>query len=69
LPSSVGVRFISVINNEHYGAGADDVRPVPNTDLTQVVVTLPFTGPGTFTVTMLYRSSVETNSGTIRIVP
>jgi len=55
--------------SERREADAEDIRPVPDTDLKQVVVTLPSAPPGTCTVTMFYRTSHVSNSGTIRIIP
>lgn len=66
---NVTVRFTFNITNQRFSASADDVRLVPNTDLTQVVVLLPyFMPPGTYTVTLTYRSMESSNSGTIRII-
>jgi hypothetical protein len=65
--SNVSVEFTSS-TNERFEVRAEDIRPVPDTDLKQVVVLLPF-APGTYTVTMRYRIPFLSNSGTIRIIP
>jgi len=48
---------------------AEDVRPIPNTEFTQVVVRLP-TGlpPNTYTIQILAHSKLS-NTGTIRVIP
>jgi len=65
--SSVFVRFIngfSVVAN----VGAEDVRPIPNTEFTQVVVRLPNNlPPNTYTIQIQAHSRLS-NTGTIRIV-
>ncbi len=66
--SSVFVRFInglSVIAS----VAAEDVRPIPNSEFTQVVVRLPNNlPPNTYTIQILAHSRLS-NSGTIRIIP
>jgi len=68
LPSAVIVRFTgaSVIID----VAAEDVQPVPNTDLTQVVVRLPnsLVAPGNYTV-FIRAHTRSSNIGTIRILP
>src|SRR6185436_12826856 len=48
---------------------AENVRPIPNTEFTQVVVRLP-TGlpPNTYTIQILAHSKLS-NTGTIRVIP
>jgi photosystem II stability/assembly factor-like uncharacterized protein len=68
LPSAVLVRFAG--NSLIIDVAAEDVRPVPNTDLTQVVVKLPsflLIAPGNFTV-FIRAHTRSSNIGTIRIV-
>lgn len=65
--SAVTVRFIGS-NNQIFDVLAEDVRAVPGTDFTQVVVKLPETLPaGTCTLTVRAHGRVS-NLGTIRIV-
>lgn len=66
-PTLVFVRFQS--GNFIFHVPAEDVRPIPDSEFTQVVVRLPDTmPPGTHTITIGIRSRAS-NSGTIRIVP
>jgi hypothetical protein len=66
--SSVFVRFIngfSVVAS----VAAEDVRPIPNSEFTQVVVRLPNNLlPNTYTIQILAHSRLS-NTGTIRIIP
>ena len=65
--SAVTVRFIGS-NNEIFNVLAEDVRAVPGTDFTQVVVKLPETlQAGTCTLTVRAHGRVS-NLGSIRIV-
>jgi len=66
LPSAVIVRFTGA--NLTIDVAAEDVRPVPNTDLTQVVVRLSnsLVGPGNYTV-FVRAHTRSSNIGTIRI--
>jgi len=66
LPSIVTVQFTTGNPNNRFERGAEDIRSVPNTDLTQVVVLAPFSS-ATYNVTIRYRS-LESNSGIIRII-
>jgi hypothetical protein len=54
-------------NNQSYDVAAEDVRPVPNVNFTQVIFRLPDSLPsGTCIVTVKARGQVS-NAGTIRI--
>ena len=68
MSSSVFVRFIngfSVVAS----VPAEDVRPIPNSEFTQVVVRLPNNlPPNTYTIQILAHSRLS-NTGTIRIIP
>ncbi|HEU4767608.1 MAG TPA: Calx-beta domain-containing protein, partial [Pyrinomonadaceae bacterium] len=66
--SAVTIRFVSS-TGQTIETPAQDVRPVPDTDLTQVTARLP-TGlaPGTCTIFIRAHTRVS-NTGTIRIVP
>ena len=56
-------------NNQSFDVPAADLRAVPNTDLSQVVFTLPDTlAPGTCKVTIKLHGQ-SSNMGTIRITP
>jgi hypothetical protein len=66
--SAVIVRFTSS-TSQIFEVPALDVRPVANSDLTQVIVRLPDTlAPGTCTVFIRAHTRVS-NTGTIRIAP
>lgn len=66
--SAVSVRFIAS-SNQFFQEPAIDVRPVANSDLTQVTVRLPDNlSAGNCTVTILAHTR-ESNPGTIRIAP
>jgi hypothetical protein len=67
LPSAVFV--ILTASNGQFNIPAEDVTPIPNTDLSQVTFRLPNTvATGTVTV-VVFAHNLATNSGTIRIVP
>ncbi len=67
-PAAVGV-FLMHSSGVAAFPSAEAVRPIPNTDLTQVVVRLPNNLlAGTYTVQIVAHSR-GTNTGTIRIVP
>jgi len=60
--------FLRGSNDQFQVVSAEDVRPVPNTDLTQVVFRLPDNlPPGSCTV-RINTHGLDSNSGTIRIV-
>lgn len=64
--SSVIVNLVG-INNESYNLPAEDVRPVPGFNFTQVIFRLPDNlAPGTCTIKVKAHSQ-ESNAGTIRI--
>jgi len=66
--SAVIVRFM-LLSTVIADVPAEDVRPLPNTDLTQVVVRLPSNlPPGTYIVTIRAHTRVS-NIGNIRIAP
>jgi hypothetical protein len=66
LSSAVVVRFFS--GNLSFDVPAEEVRPVPNTEFTQVVIRLPNNLPvGTATLQVRAHSRTS-NAGTIRIV-
>jgi hypothetical protein len=68
LSSAVFVRFITT-NGSIFEASAEDVRSIPNSEFTQVIVRLPNNLPaGTHTVFIRAHNKVS-NSGTIRIAP
>ena len=68
LPGAVIVRFTGS-NNQFFDVPAQDVRPVANTDLTQVTVRLPDNlAAGTCTVSIRAHTRTS-NTGTIRIAP
>ena len=69
LSSAVVVRFNNINNGFVFQVPATDVRPIPNTEFTQVVVRLP-TGlpPATYIVQIVAHTQLS-NGGTIRIVP
>ena len=67
LPSAVVIR-IFVDDTSPFDMQAEAVRPIPNTDLTEVVFRLPNNLPlGTHTVRILAHTQTS-NAGTIRIV-
>ena len=67
-PFAVIVRF-TASNNQFFEVSAENVRSVPNTDLTQVVVRLPINlAAGNYTV-FIRAHTRTTNTGTIRIAP
>jgi len=67
-PSNVGV-FLMHSSGIGVFPAAEDVRPIPNTEFTQVIVRLPNNLlVGTYTVQIVAHSR-QTNTGTIRIVP
>ena len=67
LPSAVVVRFTGSVG-QIFEVQAEAVQPVPNTDLTQVVVRVPNISAGNYTV--FIRAHTRTsNTGTIRIAP
>jgi hypothetical protein len=69
LPAAVGVLFFNNNTGLNVFVSAEDVRPIPNTEFTQVVVKLPNSlTPGTYTVQIAAHQR-GTNTGTIRIVP
>jgi hypothetical protein len=66
-PSAVFVRFLT--NNQILiDVSAEDVRPLRESEFTQVVFRLPNLQPGTYTI-MIRAHSRLSNAGTIRIVP
>ena len=66
--SAVVVRFIDS-TNQQFDAPAEDVRAVPNSDFTQVMVKVPSNlAAGTCTVTVRAHGRIS-NIGTIRIAP
>jgi photosystem II stability/assembly factor-like uncharacterized protein len=68
FPSAVFVTF-AASNGFFFDVFAENVVPIPNTDLTQVVVRLPNNlAPGNCTVIIRAHSRVS-NAGTIRIAP
>jgi len=68
LPSAVIVRIVAS-NSQVFDVQAQDVRSIPGTDLTQVVIRLPNNlVAGTCTVSIRAHTRVS-NTGTIRIVP
>jgi len=68
LPFAVIVRLIST-NNQFFDVPAEDVRAIPNSEFTQVVMRLPNNlVAGTYTVSIRAHTQVS-NSGTIRIAP
>ncbi len=68
FPSAVFVTF-SASNGAFFDVSAENVIPIPNTDLTQVVVRLPNNlPPGNCTV-IIRAHSRASNAGTIRIAP
>jgi hypothetical protein len=68
VSSAVVVRFTAG-NNQIFEVAAEDVRPIANTDLTQVVVRLPNDLPvGTCSV-FIRAHTLISNSGVIRIAP
>lgn len=68
LPSAVFVRF-SLSNNILLQTPAEDVRPLRESEFTQVVFRLPNgLPPGTYTVQIFAHTRLS-NSGTIRIAP
>jgi hypothetical protein len=68
LPTAVIVRF-TTSNNQIFEVPAEDVRSIPNTDLTQVVVRLPNNlAAGTCSV-FIRAHTLVSNTGTIRIAP
>jgi len=67
LPSAVFVRFTT--NTQTFDVGAEDVRSIPNSEFTQVVVRIPNNlTAGTCTV-LIRAHTLFSNSGTIRIAP
>lgn len=67
LPSAIVIR-IFVDDTSPFDVQAEAVRPIPNTDLTEVVFRLPNHLPlGTHTVRILAHTQIS-NAGTIRIV-
>jgi hypothetical protein len=68
VASAVFVRFIPS-TGQFFDVPAEDVRSIPNSDLTQVVVRLPNNLPvGTCTVSIRAHTRTS-NTGTIRIAP
>jgi Calx-beta domain/Beta-propeller repeat len=68
VPSAVVVRIIAS-NSQVFDVSAEDVRSIPGTDLTQVVIRLPNNlVAGTCSVSIRAHTRVS-NTGTIRIVP
>jgi hypothetical protein len=68
-PANVSVFIQNSVSLVNAIVGAEDVRPIPNSEFTQVVVRLPNTlTPGTYNVQILAHSR-QTNIGRIRIVP
>ncbi|HEV8371251.1 MAG TPA: hypothetical protein VGQ39_25125 [Pyrinomonadaceae bacterium] len=68
LQSAVIVRLIAG-NNQIFDVPAEDVRMIPNSEFTQVVIRLPNSlVAGTCTVSIRAHTRVS-NSGTIRITP
>jgi len=66
--SGVIVRIVAS-NNQIFDVPAEDVRLIPGTEFTQVVIRLPNTlVPGTCTVSIRAHTRIS-NTGTIRIVP
>lgn len=66
-PASVFVRLTS--GNFFIEVSAEDVRPIPDSEFTQVVIRLPNNmPPGTHTV-LIRAHTRQSNSGTIRIAP
>jgi hypothetical protein len=66
--SGVIVRIVAS-NNQIFSVFAEDVRLIPGTEFTQVVIRLPnLLPPGTCTVSILAHTRTS-NTGTIRIVP
>lgn len=66
--ASVSVRFTS--GNFIFEVLAEDVRSIPNSEFTQVIVRLPNTmPPGTHTVFIRAHNTRVSNTGTIRIAP
>ena len=65
LPSSVRVRFEESTN---FTIPAEDVRSVPHTDLTQVVVRLPDLRLGNNEVRILFQTQ-QSNVALIKIIP
>lgn len=65
--SSSVVVTLTDSNNQSYDIAAEDVRPVPNFDFSQVIFRLPDNLPaGTCTLTIKARGQIS-NAGTIRI--
>jgi len=68
LPSAVIVRIVAS-NSQVFDVPAEDVRSIPGTDLSQIVIRLPNNlVSGTCTVSIRAHTRVS-NTGTIRIVP
>jgi parallel beta-helix repeat protein len=68
LPAAVIVRIVAS-NSQIFDVQAQDVRSIPGTDLTQVVIRLPDNlVAGTCTVSIRAHTRVS-NTGTLRIVP
>ena len=56
-------------SNDHFeDVSAEDVRAVPDTDLTQVIFRLPDNLPAGFCTVRINVHGIDSNSGTIRIV-
>lgn len=68
LPAAVVVRF-TASNNQIFEVPALDVRPIPNTDLTQVTVRLPNNLASGNCVVFIRAHTRTSNTGTIRIAP
>jgi photosystem II stability/assembly factor-like uncharacterized protein len=68
LPSAVLVRWVAG-SGQIFNVPAEDVRLIPDSDLTQVMVRIPSNLPeGTYTVVIAAHSRIS-NTGTIRIAP
>ena len=65
LPSAVVVNIVGS-NNQSIDVPAQDVRPLPNTDLTQVTFRLPTLPIGTYVIKVKAHNAT-TNGGTLRI--
>jgi hypothetical protein len=66
-PTAVNVRFVA--NNTFFAqVSAESVRPLRDSEFTQVVFRLPTLTPGTYSVFIIAHNQIS-NGGTIRIVP
>jgi Calx-beta domain len=68
LPSSVGVFFVQNFGPSRFLL-AEDVRPIPNTEFTQVVVKLPSNMPVATYSAQIVAHSRGSNFGVVRIIP